>query len=287
MLPEDVRRSVETALGHRIESARSLAGGCIAHATRIDTSGGPFFLKWEQGNGAVLEAEALGLEALAAAGSGLAVPRVVSVRTDEEGLATLILEWLEPGEADPESWSQLGAGLAALHDYSSHRYGFEGDNFIGRLPQMNRWATDWPTFFLERRLVPQIDRARDAGRWEPAWDASFDRLAQRLRDLLPERPQASLLHGDLWSGNVLFTRGGVPAIVDPAVYFGDSDTDLAMTELFGGLAPRFYDAYRSTRPSAPGYEERREIYNLYHLINHLNHFGRSYAGAVGRILDRY
>ena len=127
--------------------------------------------------------------------------------------------------------------------------------------------------------------AREAGRWTSGWDASLERLYARLDELLPARPEASILHGDLWSGNVLATEAGVAAIVDPAAYYGHREADLALTELFGGFDGRFYAAYREAWPLEPGYAARREVYNLYHLINHLNHFGGHYARSVGAALE--
>ena len=127
--------------------------------------------------------------------------------------------------------------------------------------------------------------AREAGRWTSGWDAPLEGLYARLDELLPERPEASVLHGDLWSGNVLVTEAGAAALVDPAAYYGHREADLALTELFGGFDARFYAAYREAWPLEPGYAARREVYNLYHLINHLNHFGGSYARSVQAALE--
>jgi fructosamine-3-kinase len=161
------------------------------------------------------------------------------------------------------------------------------DNWIGALPQANPWHDHWPTFFREARLRPQIERARASGRWRREWEAPAERLLVRLPDLLPRRPHPALLHGDLWSGNVLPTTEGRTALVDPAAYVGDRETDLAMTELFGCFDPAYYDAYRAAWTVDPGYPERREIYHLYHLLNHLNLFGDGYALAVARIVRRF
>lgn len=137
------------------------------------------------------------------------------------------------------------------------------------------------------RLEPQVRVARDGGRWQDHWTSHFDRMMHRLDGLLPKRPEPSILHGDLWSGNFLVTKTGRAALIDPAVYYGHREADLAMTELFGGYDDAFYAAYRSAWAVEAGYADRREVYNLYHLINHLNHFGAGYAGSVDRILKAF
>jgi len=156
--------------------------------------------------------------------------------------------------------------LAALHRHTSDRFGWGTDNWIGLAPQKNGWSTDWAAFFLEKRLRPQAARAGIE-------------LPDVKALLAHHKPKPSLLHGDLWSGNAGFTADG-PVIYDPAVYYGDREADLAMTELFGGFAPEFYAAYRKEFPLNAGYEKRKHLYNLYHLLNHLNLFGSSYLGQV-------
>lgn len=285
-LPPDVARGVAEALGTPITQAEAVGGGCIAEAARVQAGGQAYFLKY--GTGAVVrtfEAEALGLQTLRAAESVLVIPAVVAQQT-EDASGFLLLEWLEQTRATPAFWEHLGRGLAELHRHEGTAYGFAQDNFIGRTPQPNAWTQTWPAFFRTQRLEPQVALARAHGRWDRSWDPALQRLYQRLPDLLPEMPPRSLLHGDLWSGNKLPTTAGA-AIIDPAVYYGHREADLAMTELFGGFDARFYDAYRAAWPLEPGYESRREIYNLYHLLNHLNLFGGGYAGSVARVLERF
>ena len=289
-LPLPLVRKLEDALGSEVRTCTPVGGGCIAHAGRLETAGGTYFLKWSDGDAAqafVLEAQ--GLRALReAAGAAIAVPEVIDVeRGGDEHPGFLVLEWIDEGSQRQQCWEALGEGLASLHRHTNDRYGFEADNFIGRLPQKNGWRDRWPIFFREERLAPQVAMARERGRWRQAWDAPLENLHGQLGDLLPEQPEASLLHGDLWGGNILATSDGRPVILDPAVYYGHRETDLAMSELFGCLPSPFYRAYRNAWPLASGYEERREIYNLYHLINHLNHFGASYAPRVERTLRRF
>jgi protein-ribulosamine 3-kinase len=175
-----------------------------------------------------------------------------------------MLEWLPLGaHAD---WAAMGRMLAKVHRNISDRFGWATDNWIGLAPQVNGWSDDWASFFLEKRLAPQ---ARRAGLQLP-----------EVRMLLEgHRPQASLLHGDLWSGNAGFTPQG-PVIFDPAVYYGDREADLAMTELFGGFPEAFHASYKKEFPMEAGYETRKYLYNLYHLLNHLNLFGAGYRAQV-------
>ncbi len=290
MLPEPVADALRVHVG-AVRQTESIEGGCIAHATRIETDRGRFFLKWSDGDaGLSFEAEAAGLKVLRDAGSPLWIPEVIAVQ-NASGLRPgfLLMEWVEQGARSDMFGHRFGEGLAAIHRHTAEdgQYGFERDNFIGRLPQRNGRAERWPDFFRSRRLEPQVALARDQGRWNAAWNTLANGLLDRLDELLPASPPASVLHGDLWSGNVLAASDGRAALIDPATYFGHRETDLAMMELFGGFDQRFYDAYRAFWPLEPGYAERREVYNLYHLINHLNHFGEGYAAGVERTLNRF
>src|SRR5262245_18398887 len=160
--------------------------------------------------------------------------------------------------------------LANAHRKPGPRFGWQRDNYIGSTPQQNGWCNDWIVFWVTRRLEPQISLARDKG---------FDVSLPSTRMLESHRPQPALLHGDLWSGNAGFTAEG-PVVFDPAVYYGDREADLAMTELFGGFPREFYRAYNEAYPLPGGYEQRKHLYNLYHLLNHLNLFGGGYLGQV-------
>lgn len=297
MIAAPLRTELEVWTGH-IRGIVPVGGGCISNASRIDAERGTFFLKFADGEaGDTFEPEASGLRALAeaAAGTGIRVPEVFYARSGSrsDGPGVLLIAWIEPAKSRSSHWEGLGAGLAKLHRAAAPRvagegpYGFHEDNFIGRLPQQNGWYAEWPTFFRERRLRPQFDRARRLGVWQRGWDERAARVLDRLEDLLPRVPHPSVLHGDLWSGNQLADAAGEPWLIDPACYVGDREADLAMTELFGGFDDRFYSAYRREWPLSPEYEARRDLYNLYHLVNHLNHFGGSYAAGVERTLTRY
>jgi len=212
-------------------------------------------------------AEADGLDALR---PHIRVPRVLE-RGLRNGKAFILLE---PLDLRPGDYAALGRALATLHHQSGPRFGWARDNYIGLSPQQNGWCDDWLEFWVTRRMEPQISWAREKG---------FDVSMPPMRLLEKHKPQPALLHGDLWSGNAGFTAAG-PVIFDPAVYYGDRETDLAMTELFGGFPRAFYRAYDEAFPLEPGYEKRKHLYNLYHLLNHLNIFGGGYQGQVKQTL---
>jgi len=207
-------------------------------------------------------AEAEGLEALR---PHIRVPKILDHGV-KDGKAFILLEQLDLKRSG--DYAALGRMLAALHRQTGPRFGWARDNYIGLAPQINTWRDDWGVFFRECRIQPQLETARKNG---------FDFNVQF--DLKGHRPQPSLLHGDLWSGNAGFTADG-PVVYDPAVYYGDRETDLAMTELFGGFPREFYAAYNEAFPLPEGYEQRKHLYNLYHLLNHLNLFGGGYLGQV-------
>jgi len=288
MIPDTLRDLLADRLDASIEGCAAVSGGCIANGCRLETSDGSYFLKWgDEEVARTFPGEVAGLEALRAADSDLTVPDVIETEAfTEDRPGFLLMEWINAGRQGRHFWKKFGRGLAALHRTTAEQYGFDRSNFIGRLPQENEWLEDWPRFFRERRLEPQVERARSAGAWKPAWDRDLDRVELRLPELLPARPPASVLHGDLWKGNFMVTATGQPALIDPATYYGHREADLAMTELFGGYDDVFYAAYREAWPLEDGYPLRKNLYNLYHLINHLNHFGRSYARSVEDTLHR-
>ena len=265
----------------------------MSQAARVETEGGQVFAKWGRGAaGQHYAAEADGLSRLGAAAEEAGAELVVPVplahhapEADEPGV--LVLPWIEPGRPSPPDWWRFGAALSALHRVDAgDRYGLDAANWIGSKPQRNGWSSSWPEFFGGQRLLAQAETVRQRSAWDSAWDAPLARLVARLPEILPETPPRSVLHGDLWSGNALATADGQFALIDPAVYVGHREADLAMTELFGGFAPAFYDAYREAWPLEPGYPERREIYNLFHLTNHLTH-GPGYRRPVEAILRQF
>jgi fructosamine-3-kinase len=228
--------------------------------------------------------EARGLDWLRAA-TALRVPEVLAVADAENGPRFLALEHLDPGRRRPDFEEKLGRGLAALHRTGASSFGFEHDNYVGSLPQSNRAHLTWAAFYLEERLVPLVRRAIDRRHFVAGEGKKFDRLWSRLASLTgPEEPP-SRLHGDLWGGNLHTDPEGQPCLIDPAVYGGHREIDLAMMRLFGGFGPRVFAAYDEAWPLAAGYEERVPLYQLYPLLVHVNLFGGGYAGSALRALD--
>jgi fructosamine-3-kinase len=284
-LPADVRAAVERAIAP-IRALHPVGGGCISDAYRAETADGPVFLKHLAAAPAgMFAAEADGLRALrAAAGDALRIPEVIALEDGDEA-RWIALEWLEPGPRGPGFGERLGRGLAAVHRASGGGWGWPRANFIGSLPQANESTDHWADFWRERRLAPQLDRARRLGRL-PGTEAEWERFFSRLPTLLAEAEEdgPSLLHGDLWSGNVL-SAAGEPALIDPAVYRGHREVDLAMAELFGGFDAQFHAAYAEAWPLRPGYREaRRGVYQLYYLLVHVNLFGGAYVAQTASAL---
>jgi len=231
----------------------------------------------------MFEAEADGLRELRSA-NAIRVPKILGCGI-EKGASFLALERFTFDRPTVETERQLGQCLAKLHRHTADRFGWSRDNTIGPTPQINTWSDDWVTFFRVHRLEFQLDLAVTNG-----YAAELEDAAGRLADWLPElfkdyKPVASLLHGDLWNGN-WGSVDGEPVIFDPAVYYGDRETDIAMTMLFGGFGKPFYEAYEESWPMAPGHAQRLKLYQLYHVLNHLNLFGRSYLAQATNLLGK-
>jgi fructosamine-3-kinase len=291
-LPSIVRDEIESALAvedgvRRVAGVRAVGGGCVSPAARLElTDGTPCFVKWA--DGAVpdrfFEAEAESLRALAQT-ERVRVPRVIAQRE-----RWLLLEWLEPGRPRAQTWRALGRALALLHRTRAPSFGWHADNYIGTLPQSNAWCAAWPEFWRDRRLAPQLETARRAGLLDAGDERAFDALFARLDEWLGAAARddgASLLHGDLWGGNVHVLADGGAALIDPSSYHGHREVDLAMAELFGGFGRDFFAAYREAWPLAAGYDEvRRATYQLYYLLVHVNLFGGGYVGQTRAVVGR-
>ena len=283
---ESVRQNLEQTINASVEifEFKSVAGGCINSGGRLATSQGIYFLKWNDAHRfpEMFQKEALGLELLKKTGT-VKIPSVITVgETSEQQF--IIHEFIEPGRPHSSYSMELGKGLAMLHKESASSFGLDHDNYIGALPQKNSAHTDWVEFFIEERLKPQIQLAADNGRLHET--KRFEKLFARLPEVLPVEPPA-LLHGDLWNGNVITDREGNAVLIDPAVYYGHREMDLAFTQLFGGFSQEFYQAYSDEFPLVPGFPSRVDLYNLYPLLVHVNLFGGSYARQVISILDRF
>lgn len=279
---ETIDAAVSRALGRafRAESVQTLGGGCIHRALRVADGQGAVFVK--QNNRSfrdAFEAEALALGQIAETET-LRVPRALAV-VDGEEASYLVLEYIEPRPSRGGDWRALGHQLAALHAIRQPRFGWGRDNLIGATPQPNPQADDWAEFFRVHRLEHQIRLNRDKGFAPRAAAQLLDSVGALLAG---HAPWPSLLHGDLWSGNVAFDAGGAPFVFDPASYCGDREADLAFTEFFGGFPPAFYEAYRDALPLDSGYERRKTLYNLYHCLNHAYLFGGGYASEAERMI---
>jgi len=257
-------------------------GGCIHAAYRLTTDGGrTLFLKVNHNvPDDMFPCEADGLVALAL-GDGPRVPRPYLW-----GPSFLLLEDLSPKKTVADFWERLGSELAGLHSRICPRFGFDHTNYIGLTPQPNTWTQNGHDFFAEFRLLFQARRARDSGLLDNGDLHRVETLCSGLGSILPAQP-ACLIHGDLWSGNVLRGPNGDPCIIDPACHYGWAEAELGMTDLFGGFPDPFYGAYAEAGRLAPAWRERLPIYNLYHLLNHLNLFGTSYLGSVRSIINRF
>lgn len=256
----------------------AIGGGDISQAWRIDTTDGPIFVKTSAASALdMFEAEADGLSELAAA-NAIRVPEVIGCGLAEND-SFIATEWLDFERPTTAVERQLGEQLAQLHRKQQNRFGWYRNNTIGLTPQVNTTTDNWIEFFRRYRLQVQLELAKESG-----FIGELQELGQRLAEQLEAffdgyEPAASLLHGDLWSGNWACSNGQA-VLFDPAVYYGDRESDIAMTRLFGGFGTEFYAAYDACWPLESGYEQRCRLYQLYHVLNHLNLFGRGYLGRA-------
>lgn len=292
---ESVSACIGASFGNQvtIEKTSYVGGGDINDARCLLLSNGErVFMKSNSiGNKDFFIAEESGLNAIASTGA-IKTPKLLGRGVDEEGgFSFLMMEYTAGTKRIDSFWETFGHELAAMHlsDTSMHtgtgRFGFESDNFIGASKQINTPKNTWIDFFRECRLEPQFIMASDY--FSTNERKEVQRLLDKLDELLVEPECPSLLHGDLWSGNYVIGNDGKAWLIDPAVYVGYAEADLAMTELFGRFPGAFYSAYSEVNPIDPGYKDRKDLYNLYHLFNHLNLFGPSYLSAVKGIVEYY
>ena len=282
---EQLAQAIVTDLGAALDrrlalgAVRAVGGGDINQAAQLDCEYGRLFVKYRQG--AEVEMYAAEAAALTELKSTQTVPTATPVRYGAvQGYGFLLLEWLPLSSRDAGADYQLGRALAELHRVEQPHYGWHRDNFIGATAQANTPHDDWMGFFASQRLRPQLELLG-----QPDLSTLGEQLiAQLSRWFADYQPQPSLLHGDLWSGNAAATADGQPVIYDPASYYGDREAELAMCDLFGGFSAAFYRGYDEVWPRAPGYRERRSLYQLYHLLNHANLFGGGYLSRCGALL---
>ena len=286
-VPHSLRLRIEKQIGSELVSEEVVSGGCINRSFRVAFSdGSQYFLKWNaEAPPGLFQAEAEGLLALRKA-DALSVPEVLSFADHPEDTPSfLLMEALVPGARGESGDAELGRGLAKLHRVEEHNFGFHGDNYIGYLPQRNTWEGSWSEFFFAHRLSAQAALGEESGWFADNFAKLLVEKEEKIRTILSEgEERPSLLHGDLWSGNVFWSETG-PALIDPAVYYGSREADIAFTECFSRFGEEFYRAYHEEFSLCSGYERRRPILNLYHQMTHANMFGGSYVQDVYRTLQ--
>ncbi|MEL7587089.1 MAG: fructosamine kinase family protein [Prolixibacteraceae bacterium] len=271
----------------RIQGSERLGGGCISNAAKLITTDGQFFLKWHRSAAPDLFVrEAEGLCHLKKAAQGkLIIPQVILAAEAGKYPGFIVLELLDTGPSQGQE-EQLGTGLAVLHRYNGTRFGFDHDNYCGATPQKNEWKTNWIDFFATNRLIYLLDLIQGKARFELAERKVFDRLIHELPRLLPASSMPSLIHGDLWSGNYLYTGRG-PALIDPAACYADREMELSMMSLFGGFSAVTWQAYQHAYPLDAGWADRIQIYQIYHLLNHYYLFGGSYGRQALAVAKKF
>lgn len=254
-------------------SHQSISGGCINSSYKLQTNGGPFFVKANSIDTlSMLQTEALSLQAIEASNT-IRAPKWLHV-SEIRDRAVLILEYIPMQESSKTGMQRLGEQLAKMHQVTHQQFGWSCDNFIGKTAQPNASEDSWVTFLKKHRLGHQIELCQSKGLILEGGQRLLENLAGFFKHYAP---LPSLLHGDLWGGNIGFDLGGAPVIFDPACYYGDREADIAFTEMFGGFSHKFYDSYNTVFPLNQGYDVRKRLYNLYHELNHYNLFGGGYG----------
>jgi fructosamine-3-kinase len=265
----------------------SISGGCINRAYYIRTSKREYFAKVNnQRIDDLFDKEIAGIETIRKTGT-IQVPIIYGkYQSSDAQYQILIMEWIE-GKESRQTEKILGKKLAQLHQTTEAGFGLDENNYIGILPQMNTWYTDWLSFYRQQRLGIQMKIGVERGVISGRRLHKLEKLIERLDQWIPAQVTPSLIHGDLWSGNRIVGKHGEPFLIDPAVYFAHHEVELAFTELFGGFSSYFYSAYQDVFPLSSEYRNRKKIYQLYYLLVHLNLFGEGYGRDVDQILDYY
>lgn len=285
-LPDSITEFLNHELSLSITGAQTVSGGSINHAYRLSTNRGEFFLKWNaSAPDDFFEKEAEGLKLLRSAGTNLRIPGVVASGKSEKGRpGFLLMEYIEEGRKGDSF--RFGAELAKLHLTTAESFGLNYNNYIGSLHQSNKRHKQWNDFFSEERIQPQLEMAVESGKMSRVVYSQWDRVSSKLDNLLPQSTP-SLIHGDLWGGNYLFDRSGTAVLIDPAIYYGHPEMDLAFSRMFGGFSAEFYRGYESVTPVEPGFENRIPLLNLYPLLVHANLFGGHYVNEAESVLKRF
>ncbi|SEQ53212.1 Fructosamine-3-kinase [Hyunsoonleella jejuensis] len=285
-MTDSLKSYLNSLLQQPIKKISRVSGGDISQAYRIETATNSYFLKLNNATNALtmFQTETYGLETIAKTNT-IKTPTVLACDSFKDS-AFLFMEFIESKSPSTKDFINLGEQLAKLHESTCDTYGLDHDNFIGRLPQSNTEHSAWVDFYTYERLLPQLELAKQQRLLLSSECPSVTHIKTQLKPLF-EDIKPSLLHGDLWSGNYLISKNGEPYLIDPAVYYGHHEVDIAMSKLFGGFGDAFYERYFSRIPSSEHSSARIEIYQLYFLLVHLNMFGRSYYGSVSSILRKY
>jgi protein-ribulosamine 3-kinase len=276
---------LEEKLSQRVLEIIPISGGDINEVYSVKTSKNNLVLKKNNSSDfpQMFEKEKKGLESISKAGA--VTPEVVQT-FENSGYQFLLLEFIEEGDLDQKFWKTFAHDLAKIHQTTSLTFGLEYDNYIGSLIQKNKLKKSWEIFFIENRIKPLVKLAFDRGLLQAKHDKLLENLFSRLNEIFPnEKP--TLIHGDLWSGNLMNRHGQSPVFIDPAVYFGNREMDIAMTQMFGGFNKSYLHFYEEIFPMESGWEERIEIHNLYPSLVHLNLFGRSYLRGIERVISKF
>lgn len=282
---------IRETLGAAPTSLDMVGGGMINQAANIEVSGTRYFIKWKlDAPPRFFEVESRGLALHRVAGA-FRVPEVIAhAEATEHYPAYLIMEWIDsnPNPDQEALLANVGRAMAALHRVTWSAFGLDHDNYAGNLPQYNTPTASWPAFYRDQRVKVQMEIARKLGYLPPHREALLNKVLDRVEDILKDANNPpSLLHGDLWPGNFMAIGDNQPVIVDPALYYGDREVEIANTQTFGGMPPQFLDAYQELYPLDPGYEYRRPLLQLTPLLVHLNHFGEEYGPGVDELCRHY
>ena len=287
-MDDKIKNKIEKILGSPISDMQSLSGGCISNAYKINTKdGNSFFLKYNySASGNMFIAEAHGLKELDKAGV-ITIPKVVGFDKD-----FILLELIDSSGKSKNFSEDFGRKFAQLHKFNNEYYGFYEDNFIGSNPQINIPDNDenknWTHFYFNKRILYQYHLAERLGNSTSELKKAISLLENKIDSIVTDNGEKpSLLHGDLWGGNYMVDKNGSACLIDPAVYYGNREADLAMTKLFGGYDSKFYNAYNEEYPLPDGYNYRENIYKLYHVLNHLNLFGGGYYSQAISLIKYY
>jgi fructosamine-3-kinase len=278
-----------TAFGSSVQlnGTRLVGGGCINHAARILTTAGDFFVKWNtKASADLFLKEAAGLNEMRQADSSLIIPKVIWCGEISDLSGLILMEYLQPASASSVMDEQLGRGIAQLHRKTASAFGFHHPNYCGTTIQDNTWTANWPEFFAGRRIGNLVQQIRTSRGITAEELRIYEKLMERIPQLLPHSTVPSLIHGDLWSGNYLYTANG-PALIDPACYYADREMELGMMQLFGGFSVQVWDAYQNEFPLPEEWRERVRLHQLYHVLNHYLLFGGSYGWQALEIAKGY